>query len=101
MFFTAMVGTIFLCNCGLSSPAFPSSFLEMLKTIVFVSDSTDSGLECIWISEWCYINVKSQLDDWYGACCCRLEMAERHDIKKVMQIARDLVARLQELILNK
>lgn len=29
------------------------------------------------------------------------EMAERHDVKKVMQIARDLVARLQDLIQNK
>ena len=31
----------------------------------------------------------------------RAEMAERHDVKKVMQIARDLVAKLQELIQNK
>jgi len=29
------------------------------------------------------------------------EMAERHDVKKVMLIARDLVAKLQELIQNK
>jgi len=33
-------------------------FWKCLKTIWFVSDSTDLGRECLWISEWRYINAQ-------------------------------------------
>lgn len=58
MYVGPLAGTIFLCNCGLSSSAFLSIFFGMLEVYLFVNDSTDSGWERLWTFEWHYVNAQ-------------------------------------------
>lgn len=41
--------------------SFSSMFWKCLKSILFVSDSTDMGWEHLWITKWHFTNVQLQL----------------------------------------